>query len=1082
MIIVDKNQPGKVVCVVQTGPQGPAGAVVGAMGTGFLHYTSGIVDSAMPVNPTTSGHMTVGAASTVLSSNGTVGAWVAVTTLVSAADDIGKSVSTAVDRVRGFTGVPFDDTADDAAAAMVGGVPVYNAVGGASIKFKKPSPPGSYDVEDYGLVGDGVTDNTATLQAILDGASVLPVARAMTLVFPEGNFYFAGNIKVTRPGIFMGSGNVLGKDDGAGNYAATRLTFAAGKCVLVEPQSHMPVVGGYADYARFENIQFVGSMLTLVTWASTTAKSVGALTKNSDAEGDGRGDNRYYYECIVAGTTGGTIPTFRNCYLPDYSTDRLSLTAYHDGQQVRVLGTSTTVYWECTVAGTTAGAAPAFDTTPGNTTTDGTVTWTARSATGQWITDGTVVWACKVAPAIHVRAHGVCIRDCNFEGHFTNAAIHVQSNPVGYPDSNCNQFYFDNLRIRGSGVGIALRGSDTSAGVGIQIDIENIGASWGGEQGGVGIWDGGFTGSTWLACGVAACTGRGWIIGRYDYNSGSYNPLGGLLVGCYMESDCDPPVGTGGMVLGGTFGQQWNTAGGTTTLGVKGIGQGDNFIASYDHDGPAHAIGYLGDQGYDTTHASLNDDNPTASYAHGLVYESTGLGRTGWWSWCHGPFIAGRSFSGLTAAEGRGWDWQPHGEFRGGVQGDLTRQYFVAFDTATMRNPRVRKVGEWKVGDRVEIQGDGEVLGYVVTAAGYRGAAWTALTAVQSTDQISIIEPTVNTHPVSTPGDQVWKCTTTGTTGAVEPTWPGAPTAGVTTQSDGSAVWTFLGDVPEYAELNVTDDAGSASDGGSGVIQTSDGAGGFTGYANVKAGSDYISIGATPAATGAVRLNYDASARPIVVSRNSGNSADWVIVTSTGSATTFGVDGGTTNLIGYNLALEASNTAGITLGVASSPIVTLTGTTSTYNSGTTTYLKAAGTTAVTASSSITTVAGGGVSGIALISTEVGFALPRHGYSSPYGSDGLVVISGSGYTLTSSDYDVKAWLFDDTAGGTFTIPRPTDVRGAYFKYLCAYAGAGAMLAVNITLSHAGDSAVITRDAVWRVLLVTDSTISEIMTSA
>lgn len=36
--------------------------------------------------------------------------------------------------------------------------------------------------------------------------------------------------------------------------------------------------------------------------------------------------------------------------------------------------------YECTVAGTTAASAPTFDTTAGNTTTDGSVTWTAREA------------------------------------------------------------------------------------------------------------------------------------------------------------------------------------------------------------------------------------------------------------------------------------------------------------------------------------------------------------------------------------------------------------------------------------------------------------------------------------------------------------------------------------------------------------------------------------------------------------------------------------------------------------------------------------------------------------------------------
>jgi hypothetical protein len=37
------------------------------------------------------------------------------------------------------------------------------------------------------------------------------------------------------------------------------------------------------------------------------------------------------------------------------------------------------LYFQCTTAGTTSGSEPTWDTTPGNTTSDGTVTWTCRA-------------------------------------------------------------------------------------------------------------------------------------------------------------------------------------------------------------------------------------------------------------------------------------------------------------------------------------------------------------------------------------------------------------------------------------------------------------------------------------------------------------------------------------------------------------------------------------------------------------------------------------------------------------------------------------------------------------------------------
>ncbi len=77
-------------------------------------------------------------------------------------------------------------------------------------------------------------------------------------------------------------------------------------------------------------------------------------------------------------------------------------------------------------------------------------------------------------------------------------------------------------------------------------------------------------------------------------------------------------------------------------------------------------------------------------------------------------------------------------------------------------------------------------------------------------------------------------------------------------------------------ELAADDSGGSGggSTGASGQVQTSDGAGGFSAPANVLAGASFVSIGATPATSGALRIPNAA----FVSARNAGNSADVPLV------------------------------------------------------------------------------------------------------------------------------------------------------------------------------------------------------------
>lgn len=85
-------------------------------------------------------------------------------------------------------------------------------------------------------------------------------------------------------------------------------------------------------------------------------------------------------------------PILKNDYMPvdespegkSYAdaADWAATTAYVVGDFVKATSEAQpTLLFECTVAGTSGGTEPSWDTTPGNTTVDSGVTWTTRSAT-----------------------------------------------------------------------------------------------------------------------------------------------------------------------------------------------------------------------------------------------------------------------------------------------------------------------------------------------------------------------------------------------------------------------------------------------------------------------------------------------------------------------------------------------------------------------------------------------------------------------------------------------------------------------------------------------------------------------------
>lgn len=190
----------------------------------------------------------------------------------------------------------------------------------------------------------------------------------------------------------------------------------------------------------------------------------------------------------------------------------------------------------------------------------------------------------------------------------------------------------------------------------------------------------------------------------------------------------------------------------------------------------------------------------------------------------------------------------------------------------------------------------------------------------------------------------------------------------------------------EWATLS----SGSASSGGAGQVQTSDGAGGFSAPADVLAGADFVSIGTTPATTGSLRFAKASS----YYFRDSGNTSDMVAVFSDGTDQLF---------IGSNASF---------------------GERAFY-----TYLRSA----------IGTYIGvGSTDVLAFASTATKSTNPVIGYASPYGAHGGVIYAfaaDASYTLSAAEYVYQRIKFNAgswTAGRTVTFPAPGFTYDGYGK--------------------------------------------------
>jgi hypothetical protein len=154
-----------------------------------------------------------------------------------------------------------------------------------------------------------------------------------------------------------------------------------------------------ANYTRFVGYTAVAQ------WTATHAYTVGQIVRQLAAPA---ANNERCFLCIVAGTSGGTEPTWvltrgakttdstvtwMECTgLPALNGDNASTNAWHASAGAIALGwiiknTANDHYFICTTAGTGGtGSEPSWNTTTGGTTADGSVTWTCIGATSSFTT------------------------------------------------------------------------------------------------------------------------------------------------------------------------------------------------------------------------------------------------------------------------------------------------------------------------------------------------------------------------------------------------------------------------------------------------------------------------------------------------------------------------------------------------------------------------------------------------------------------------------------------------------------------------------------------------------------------------
>ena len=152
--------------------------------------------------------------------------------------------------VKFTTAVPATGTATD--ASVVSYIPPFTGGVATTVEAKLAQ---TVSVKDFGAVGDGVTDDTAAIQAAIDG-----IADGATLFFPVGD-YVVSNLTIDKPLVLVGDGVAAMAASGAGTYlAGVRITSKSGTTGYLFNVSAGTVTNseGHNFGVQFRNIYLFG--------------------------------------------------------------------------------------------------------------------------------------------------------------------------------------------------------------------------------------------------------------------------------------------------------------------------------------------------------------------------------------------------------------------------------------------------------------------------------------------------------------------------------------------------------------------------------------------------------------------------------------------------------------------------------------------------------------------------------------------------------------------------------------------------------------------------------------------------------
>ena len=271
--------------------------------------------------------------------------------------------------------------------------------------------------------------------------------------------------------------------------------------------------------------------------------------------------------------------------------------------------------------------------------------------------------------------------------------------------------------------------------------------------------------------------------------------------------------------------------------------------------------------------------------------------------------------------------------------------------------------------------------------------------------------PTAGTFRLLIESEYMTVTSVTGTTFTVT---RGAESSTAAAHASGVAVVAVLTSAA-FAQIK-TDSKTLSAGATAGQVQTGDGAGGFTAPANVLAGAGYVSVGASPAASGMLRVPNNVD---VITSKTVGGVDVGLLGHSSGNALYVGAaNAGATHV--DNLYLYP-NTGGQLLTTGAGVILDWSG------------------------------------------TNLSSAVPIVGFSQPWGVHGKIADATVGaFTVTAATYNYDAIQLTGGTAATVTFPSATDA-AAYYKTIINTSG------VTKTLSNGGATTVaITTGNVGRYL--------------